>query len=58
MLLLLVLSALTGSLVKGVPAKNAIAIPDWLQLTTALNLRKTCGILIYLKSMVKNRKFL
>jgi len=58
MLLLLVLSALTRSLVKGFPAKNAIAIPDWLQFVTALSLRKTYGILIYLKSMVKYRKFL
>ena len=47
-----------GSLVKGVHAKNAIAIPDWLQLATALNLRKTYGILICLKSMAKNREFL
>ena len=38
--------------------KNVIALPDWLQLATALNLCKTYGILIYLKSMVKNRKFL
>jgi hypothetical protein len=47
-----------GSFVKRIPAKNAIAILDWLQLATALNLSKTYGILIYLKSMVKNREFL
>jgi hypothetical protein len=58
MLMLLGLITFTSSLIIGVPAKNAIAIPEWLQLATALNLRKTCGILIYLRSMVKNRKFL
>jgi hypothetical protein len=58
MLMLLVLSAFKRSLVKGVPVKNGIALPDWLRLGIALNLCKTYGILIYLKSMVKNRKFL
>jgi len=58
MLLLLVLSVLTVSLVERVTAKNSIALPDWLHLATTLNLCKTYVILIYLKSMVKNKKFL
>ena len=32
---------LTVSLVKGVPAKNSSALPDWLHLATALNICKT-----------------
>jgi hypothetical protein len=44
--------------VKGIPVTNAVAIPDWLQLATILNLCRTDAIFIHLKSMVNSRKFL
>jgi hypothetical protein len=58
MLLLLVSNALTRSLVKVVPAANAVCIPDWLQFATVLSLCKINGIFTHSKSMVKTRKFL